>query len=73
MILIDAAQLAPHRKIQMLDLDDPAHLDFVTRSRRINCTRLLVRVRWLGVRISSARVILISRVEARLKLSPWIT
>ena len=31
-ILIDAAQLAPHRKIQMLDLEDPAHLDFVTIS-----------------------------------------
>ena len=32
MILVDAAQLAPHRRIQMLDLDDPAHLDFVTIS-----------------------------------------
>lgn len=31
-ILVDAAQLAPHRKIDMLDLDDPAHLDFVTIS-----------------------------------------
>lgn len=31
-ILVDAAQLAPHRPIQMLDLDDPAHLDFVVIS-----------------------------------------
>lgn len=31
-ILVDAAQLAPHRQIDMLDLDDPAHLDFVTIS-----------------------------------------
>ena len=31
-ILVDAAQLAPHRQIQMLDIQDPAHLDFVTIS-----------------------------------------
>jgi len=31
-ILVDCAQLAPHRKIDMLQLDDPAHLDFVTIS-----------------------------------------
>lgn len=28
-ILIDCAQLAPHRRIDMLSLDDPAHLDYV--------------------------------------------
>ncbi len=28
----DCAQLAPHRKINMLPLDDPAHLDFITLS-----------------------------------------
>jgi cysteine desulfurase/selenocysteine lyase len=28
-IAVDCAQLAPHRKIEMLSLDDPAHLDFV--------------------------------------------
>ncbi len=28
-IAIDCAQLAPHRAIRMLDLDDPAHLDYV--------------------------------------------
>jgi cysteine desulfurase/selenocysteine lyase len=32
MYLVDCAQLAPHRKIDMLPLDDPAHLDFVTIS-----------------------------------------
>jgi len=31
-ILVDAAQLAPHRQIQMLDIKVPAHLDFVTIS-----------------------------------------
>jgi selenocysteine lyase/cysteine desulfurase len=29
-ILVDCAQLAPHRKVDMRPLDDPAHLDFVT-------------------------------------------
>jgi selenocysteine lyase/cysteine desulfurase len=32
MIVVDCAQLAPHRKINMLTLEDPAHLDFVTLS-----------------------------------------
>ncbi len=31
-ILIDCAQLAPHRRISMGDLDDPAHLDYVAIS-----------------------------------------
>ncbi len=31
-ILVDAAQLAPHRKIVMGRLDDPAHLDYVALS-----------------------------------------
>lgn len=31
-ILVDAAQLAPHRKIDMLDDDNPGHLDFVALS-----------------------------------------
>jgi selenocysteine lyase/cysteine desulfurase len=31
-ILIDAAQLAPHRAIEMGPLDDPEHLDYVTIS-----------------------------------------
>lgn len=31
-IAVDCAQLAPHRKVDMLPLDDPAHLDFVTIS-----------------------------------------
>jgi len=31
-ILIDAAQLAPHRKISMLDDDHPSHLDFIAIS-----------------------------------------
>ncbi len=31
-ILIDAAQLAPHRAIEMGPLNDPAHLDYVTIS-----------------------------------------
>jgi cysteine desulfurase / selenocysteine lyase len=31
-ILVDCAQLAPHRKIDMLGLDDPAHLDYVAIS-----------------------------------------
>jgi selenocysteine lyase/cysteine desulfurase len=32
MFLVDCAQLAPHRKIDMLPLDDPEHLDFITIS-----------------------------------------
>jgi len=32
MILADCAQLAPHRQVEMLPLDDPAHLDFVAIS-----------------------------------------
>jgi selenocysteine lyase/cysteine desulfurase len=31
-IAVDCAQLAPHRKIDMRNLDDPGHLDFVTIS-----------------------------------------
>lgn len=31
-IAVDCAQLAPHRKVDMRDLNDPAHLDFVTIS-----------------------------------------
>ncbi len=31
-ILVDAAQLAPHRKIDMLDDENPGHLDFVALS-----------------------------------------
>ncbi len=31
-ILIDCAQLAPHRKVEMLPLDDPSHLDYVAIS-----------------------------------------
>jgi selenocysteine lyase/cysteine desulfurase len=31
-ILVDAAQLAPHRRLNMLPDDDPAHLDFVALS-----------------------------------------
>ena len=31
-IFVDAAQLAPHRKINMLPLDDPKHLDYVAIS-----------------------------------------
>ncbi len=31
-IMVDCAQLAPHRKVNMLPLDDPAHLDFVALS-----------------------------------------
>jgi len=31
-IIVDCAQLAPHRKIEMGALDDPAHLDYVTIS-----------------------------------------
>lgn len=31
-ILADCAQLAPHRKVEMLPLDDPAHLDYVSLS-----------------------------------------
>jgi selenocysteine lyase/cysteine desulfurase len=31
-ILVDCAQLAPHRRIDMRRLDDPAHLDYVTLS-----------------------------------------
>lgn len=32
LILVDCAQLAPHRKVDMRPLDDPAHLDFVSIS-----------------------------------------
>jgi cysteine desulfurase/selenocysteine lyase len=32
MILVDCAQLAPHRRISMRSLDDPSHLDFVALS-----------------------------------------
>lgn len=32
MFLADCAQLAPHRQVKMLTLDDPAHLDFVAIS-----------------------------------------
>jgi len=32
MFMVDCAQLAPHRKIGMLPLDDPAHLDFISIS-----------------------------------------
>jgi selenocysteine lyase/cysteine desulfurase len=31
-ILVDCAQLAPHRKVDMRPLDDPAHLDYVSIS-----------------------------------------
>lgn len=31
-IMIDCAQLAPHRKVDMLPLSDPAHLDYVVLS-----------------------------------------
>ncbi|MBE9523531.1 MAG: aminotransferase class V-fold PLP-dependent enzyme [Chloroflexi bacterium] len=31
-IAIDAAQLAPHRKLDMRSLDDPSHIDFITIS-----------------------------------------
>jgi selenocysteine lyase/cysteine desulfurase len=31
-ILVDCAQLAPHRRIDMRGLDDPSHLDYVTLS-----------------------------------------
>ena len=31
-LLVDAAQLAPHRKIDMLKIDDPRHLDYVAIS-----------------------------------------
>ena len=31
-ILVDCAQLAPHRAVQMGDLDDPAHFDYVALS-----------------------------------------
>lgn len=32
MFMVDCAQLAPHRKIDMRSLDDPAHFDFITIS-----------------------------------------
>ncbi len=32
MFMVDCAQLAPHRKIDMLPLNDPAHLDFISIS-----------------------------------------
>ena len=31
-IVVDCAQLAPHRKVDMLDVDNPAHLNYVTIS-----------------------------------------
>jgi selenocysteine lyase/cysteine desulfurase len=31
-IVVDCAQMAPHRKVDMLSLDDPKHLDYVTIS-----------------------------------------
>ncbi|MGE5221098.1 MAG: aminotransferase class V-fold PLP-dependent enzyme [Omnitrophica WOR_2 bacterium] len=31
-IVVDCAQLAPHRKIEMLSMEDPAHLDYITLS-----------------------------------------
>ena len=31
-ILVDCAQLAPHRRVEIRALDDPAHLDYVTLS-----------------------------------------
>ncbi|OGO39405.1 MAG: class V aminotransferase [Chloroflexi bacterium RBG_16_57_11] len=31
-ILVDCAQLAPHRQVDLLPLDEPAHLDYVTIS-----------------------------------------
>lgn len=31
-IIVDAAQLAPHRKIEMGMLEDPAHIDYITLS-----------------------------------------
>ena len=31
-IIVDCAQVAPHRKIEMLPPDDPKHLDYVTIS-----------------------------------------
>ena len=31
-MLVDCAQLAPHRKVDMGALDDPAHLDYVVLS-----------------------------------------
>jgi cysteine desulfurase/selenocysteine lyase len=32
MFMVDCAQLASHRKIDMLSLDDPAHIDFISLS-----------------------------------------
>ncbi len=32
LFMVDCAQLAPHRKIDMRPLDDPSHLDFITIS-----------------------------------------
>jgi cysteine desulfurase/selenocysteine lyase len=32
LFMVDCAQLAPHRKINMLPLDNPAHLDFISLS-----------------------------------------
>ena len=32
LFMVDCAQLAPHRKIDMLPLDDPAHMDFISLS-----------------------------------------
>ncbi len=31
-IIVDCAQLAPHRKVEMLSLDDPKHLDYISIS-----------------------------------------
>ncbi|WP_322794526.1 aminotransferase class V-fold PLP-dependent enzyme, partial [Bellilinea sp.] len=31
-IMVDCAQLAPHRKVNLLPLDDPAHLDYIALS-----------------------------------------
>jgi selenocysteine lyase/cysteine desulfurase len=31
-IAVDCAQLAPHRKVEMLPIDDPSHIDFLTIS-----------------------------------------
>ena len=32
LFMVDCAQLAPHRKIDILSMNDPAHLDFITFS-----------------------------------------
>ena len=53
-ILVDAAQLAPHRRIDMKPDDDPEHLDFVALSAT-RCTRPSARACWLAVETSSCR------------------